>query len=236
MIGTHHDRELLKIPRKSDFRGSESWRILRIMSEFVEGFERLADIGPAITIFGSARLKEDNPYYQAARNTARLLAESGFTVISGGGPGIMQAANRGAKEGKGFSVGLNIQLPFEQGLNPHVDLGLEFNYFFCRKMMFLKYSLGYIIFPGGFGTFDELFESLTMIQTEKIADFPVVLYGSDYWSGLLDWMGKSVLTTGCISKEDLDIIKVVDRPEDALAHITSAIGTPDNLKIVYEEA
>ena len=231
----HHDKELLKVPRRSDFRGSAPWRVLRIMGEFVDGFEHLADVGPAVAIFGSARLPPEHEYCQAARHTARLLAEAGFGVITGGGPGIMQAANHGASEGGGLSVGLNIQLPFEQHLNPHVDLELEFNYFFCRKTMFVRHAMGYVIFPGGFGTMDELFESLTLMQTDKIADFPVALYGSAYWEGLLTWLREGMLGCGCISPGDLELFKVLDEPAEVVEHIVSVIGTPDDLKVVYEE-
>ena len=173
---------------RPDFVDSDPWRALRILSEFVEGFDALASVGPAVTIFGSARVATNSTDYELARTIARRLAERGFAIITGGGPGIMEAANRGCREGGGLSIGCNIELPHEQGLNPYVDLGIEFKYFFARKTMFVKYADAFVILPGGFGTLDELFESLTLIQTGKIRDFPVVLVGTSYWQGMLDWM------------------------------------------------
>lgn len=189
------------------------------MAELVEGFEALNNIGPAVTIFGSARLAPGSPYYNKCLKVAENLAKEGFAVISGGGPGIMEAANKGAQNANGTSVGLNIELPMEQTPNLYQDVKVEFRYFFVRKLMFVKYAVGYVIFPGGFGTIDELFEALTLIQTKKIRGFPVVLVGKDYWSGLIDWMKKSVLAAGSISPEDLDFMHIVDEPEEVCAII-----------------
>src|SRR5437764_3666829 len=185
---------------------SDPWRALRILSEFVEGFEALSQLGPAISIFGSARTPRDDPFYRAAEATAGAIAKRGLAVITGGGPGIMEAANKGAQDAGGMSVGCNIELPAEQGINDYVDLAVEFRYFFARKTMFVKYARGFVIFPGGFGTLDDLFESLTLAQTGKIEHFPVVLYGSGYWSGLLDWLREHALEQGMIAPEDLDLI------------------------------
>jgi uncharacterized protein (TIGR00730 family) len=195
---------------------ADPWRVLRIQAEFVEGFDALAHVGPAVTVFGSARVKPDDPMYGSARQIAAGLARAGFAVITGGGPGIMEAANRGAREGGGLSVGCNIELPFEQDMNAYVDLGIEFRYFFVRKMMFVKYAEAFIIFPGGFGTLDELFESLTLIQTGKIVHFPVVLFGSAYWKGLLDWIRDPVLKEAKISPDDLDLMIVTDDVDEAV--------------------
>ncbi|HET7036386.1 MAG TPA: TIGR00730 family Rossman fold protein [Thermomicrobiaceae bacterium] len=197
------------------FIHSDPWRVLRIVSEFVEGFDELAAIGPAVTIFGSARIHADDPMYEAARQIGRRLVKAGFAVITGGGPGIMEAANQGAAEEGGLSVGCNIELPMEQGINPYVNLPLNFRYFFVRKTMFLKYAEGFIIFPGGFGTLDELFEALTLIQTGKLEAFPVVLFGSAYWQGLLDWMDNFLLKEGKISAQDRGLLRVTDDPEEA---------------------
>jgi len=202
-----------------DFTKSDTWRVFRIMAELVEGFEALNNIGPAVNIFGSARLAPGSPYYNKCLKVAENLARDGFAVISGGGPGIMEAANKGAQNANGTSVGLNIELPMEQTPNLYQDVKVEFRYFFVRKLMFVKYAVGYVIFPGGFGTIDELFEALTLIQTKKIRGFPVVLVGKDYWSGLIDWMKKSVLTAGSISPEDLDFMHIVDEPEEVCAII-----------------
>lgn len=199
--------------------GRESWRVFRIMGEFVEGFEELSRLGPAVTIFGSARTTPENPYYQRCVQTARLLGEAGFTIITGGGPGMMEAANKGAQEAGVCSVGLNIELPFEQDVNRHADLKIHFRYFFVRKTMFVKYAQAFVIFPGGFGTLDELFESLTLIQTGKIRHFPVVLFGSEYWGGLLDWLKNTMAVAGNIAPGDLDLFKVTDSPEEAVAHV-----------------
>ena len=194
---------------------ADPWRVLRILSEFVEGFDALGDVGPAVTVFGSARTLPDDPYYAAGRALGGALARRGFAVITGGGPGMMEAVNRGCKEAGGLSVGCNIELPHEQELNAYVDLGVEFRYFFVRKNMFVKYARGFVIFPGGLGTLDELFESLTLAQTGKIEHFPIVLFGTPYWSGLLDWMREVVLKTGAISPEDFDLVTLTDDPEEA---------------------
>ncbi len=197
-----------------DLAKSDTWRVFRIMGELVDGFESLNGIGPAVTIFGSARLAPDSPYYVKCREVAATLAKKGFAVISGGGPGIMEAANKGAQEAGGISVGLNIALPMEQDPNPYQDIELEFRYFFVRKLMFVKYAVGYIIFPGGFGTMDELFEALTLIQTKKIRNFPVILVGREYWQGLFDWMKTTVLGRAAIDREDLDLFSIVDEPAE----------------------
>src|SRR6202166_3205651 len=194
---------------------ADPWRVLRILSEFVEGFDALNEVGPAVTVFGSARATPDAPYYVAGRVLGAALAKRGFAVITGGGPGIMEAVNRGCHEAGGLSVGCNIELPNEQELNDYVDLGVEFRYFFVRKNMFVKYARGFVIFPGGLGTLDELFESLTLAQTGKIEHFPVVLFGTEYWTGLLDWMRKVVLGRHAISPEDMDLMTLTDDPEEA---------------------
>jgi uncharacterized protein (TIGR00730 family) len=202
--------------RRPAFVDSDPWRALRILSEFVEGFDALAAVGPAVTIFGSARVDETEAIYGLARTIARRLAESGFAIITGGGPGVMEAANRGCREGGGLSVGCNIELPHEQGLNPYVDLGIEFRYFFARKTMFVKYADAFVILPGGFGTLDELFESLTLIQTGKVRDFPVVLVGTSYWKGLLDWMRDVQLPAGAIAEADLHLLKLTDDVDEVV--------------------
>ena len=204
-----------------DLAKSDTWRVFRIMAELVEGFEALSTIGPAVTIFGSARVAPGSPYYNKCLKVAEHLAKDGFAVISGGGPGIMEAANKGAQNAGGTSVGLNIELPLEQSPNTFQDIKVEFRYFFVRKLMFVKYAVGYVIFPGGFGTLDELFEALTLIQTKKIRSFPVVLVGTDYWRGLIDWMRQSVLTTGNIDAADIDLLHIVDEPEEVCAIITN---------------
>ena len=219
------DEKLLQRPAPEQvlFTDTDPWRVLRIQGEFVEGFEALAQLGPAVTLFGSARTAEDDPYYQATVETARLLAEAGLAVITGGGPGIMEAGNKGAKLGGGVSVGLNIELPFEQHLNPYLDVPINFRYFFARKVMFVKYAQAFVIFPGGFGTLDELFESLTLIQTGKVSNFPVILFGSAYWAGLLAWMRETMLAGGKISPADLDLITVTDSPEEVREQVTQAM-------------
>jgi len=210
------DRHLLeRQPPTPDALRTDPWRVLRIQAEFVEGFDALAAVGPAISVFGSARVGPDDPMYAAAREVAQGLARRGFAVITGGGPGIMEAANRGAREGGGLSVGCNIELPYEQALNGYVDLGIEFHYFFVRKTMFVKYAEGFVIFPGGFGTLDELFEALTLIQTGKIVHFPVVLFGSSYWRGLLEWVRGRVLAEGKVASADLDLMVVTDDVDEA---------------------
>lgn len=210
------DEQLLATPPndRSAFTHSDPWRVLRIMGEFVEGFDVLAGLGPAVTIFGSARIKPDDPQYQAAQELARLLGEAGLTVITGGGPGIMEAGNRGAQEAGVPSIGLNIELPFEQGVNQYVDVAINFRYFFVRKTMFLKYAQAFVIFPGGFGTMDELFEALTLIQTGKVQNFPVILFGSAFWAGLLQWLRSTLLVEGKVSQHDLDLLVVSDSPAE----------------------
>src|SRR5271169_2377115 len=202
-----------------DLSKSDTWRVFRIMAELVEGFEALNNIGPAVTIFGSARLQPGSPYYNKCLRVSENLAKDGFAVISGGGPGIMEAANRGAQNADGTSVGLNIELPSEQEPNSYLDVKVEFRYFFVRKLMFVKYAVAYVIFPGGLGTLDELFEALTLIQTKKIRSFPVVLVGKDYWDGLINWLSNTVLQSGAISHEDLDLMHIVDEPEEVCAII-----------------
>ncbi len=216
------DERLFAPRHRPAFVDSDPWRTLRIMSEFVEGFDALAGVGKAVTIFGSARIHEGDPYYAEARELAGLLAGQGFAVITGGGPGIMEAANRGCHEAGGLSIGCNIELPHEQAVNAYVDLAVEFRYFFARKMMFVKYADGFAIFPGGFGTLDELFESLTLIQTDKIRHFPVVLIGREYWAGLLDWLKKEAIGYGNISPEDLELMRCTDDMQEACSWLTAA--------------
>jgi uncharacterized protein (TIGR00730 family) len=218
--GDTEDQKLLRGGPAIRFQDTDTWRTLRIMGEFVEGFDALADIGPAVSIFGSARIGRRNRYYGAARRLAAALAKQGFAIITGGGPGIMEAANRGAQEGGGLSIGCNIELPFEQGLNEYVDLGMEFRYFFVRKVMFVKYASGFVIFPGGFGTLDELFEALTLIQTGKVEHFPVVLYGTDYWQGMMEWIRDKPLFEEKISLEDLDLVTVTSDIDEACEVMT----------------
>ena len=214
------DEALLRRPtRRPDFLDSDPWRSLRILSEFVEGFDALASVGPAVSVFGSARTKSNHRYYRQARQLGRRLAEAGYAVITGGGPGIMEAANRGCQEGGGLSVGCNIELPMEQGLNRYVDLGVEFRYFFARKVMFVKYADAFVIFPGGYGTLDELFEALTLIQTRKVQDFPVILMGTDYWTGMIEWIRGSLLAEAAINPEDVDLLRLTDDPEEAVTII-----------------
>jgi uncharacterized protein (TIGR00730 family) len=207
------DRKLLDRPSRQETLQSDSWRVLRIMSEFVAGFDYLADVYPAVSIFGSARTKLSNKYYDAAVRTAELIGKAGFAIISGGGPGIMEAANRGARKAGALSIGCNIELPFEQAINEFVDRAMTFRYFFVRKMMFVKYSEAFITFPGGFGTLDELMGALTLIQTKKITNFPVILFGTDYWGGLIQWLRDKVLAANNIMQEDIDSIRLVDEPE-----------------------
>lgn len=203
-------------PVSSGFVKEDPWRIFRIMAEFVDSFETMSKVGPAVTIFGSARTKPSDPYYRSAEKIARKLAENGFAVITGGGPGIMEAANKGAAKSKGQSVGLNIELPFEQKSNPYINVPIEFHYFFSRKVCFVKYSMGFIYMPGGFGTCDEFFEVLTLVQTQRIPEFPLVMFGSEYWNGLLTWMKKTMESRKYISPGDLDLVKLVDREEEAV--------------------
>jgi len=220
--GTTQDEQLLESPRADEFTHTDPWRVFRIMGEFVEGFDDMASLNRAISIFGSARSKPDDPDYKAAQETAALLAVEGFAVITGGGPGIMEAANRGAFEAGGISVGCNIELPFEQRPNPYQTKSLTFKYFFVRKMMFVKYSLGFIIFPGGFGTFDELFEALTLIQTRKIRNFPIILFDSKYWTGMLNWLRDVVLAEGKISEIDFQMIHIADSPAEVVQIVTNS--------------
>jgi len=216
--------EDLSLLERAPAAADESWRALRILSEFVDGFDALKSVPPAITVFGSARVTEADPMYAAASAFGAAAARAGFAVITGGGPGIMEAANRGCHDAGGISIGCNIELPYEQKLNPYVDLGIDFRYFFVRKTMFVKYAEGFVVFPGGFGTLDELFESLTLVQTGKVMHFPVVLIGSSYWSGLDDWLHDRVLAEGKVGEEDLAIFRVCDTPEDALAHIAGVLA------------
>lgn len=213
-------RPQARVPSQGEFKQGDPWRVLRIMGEFVHSFDELAEVGAAITIFGSARTPLSDPMYQAARELAFKLSQAGFAIISGGGPGIMQAANQGAYEADGPSIGLNIELPHEQGLNPYVNQAINFRYFFCRKTAFIKYSEGFVLFPGGFGTLDEMFEALTLIQTAKIKRFPVVLFGSAYWQGLIDWLRQSVYAEGKIDEADLKLFKVTDSTQEACDYLT----------------
>jgi uncharacterized protein (TIGR00730 family) len=204
------------------FQKSDSWRVLRIMGEFVWGFDNLADVSDGVSIFGSARTPRDDPMYDMAVETARLLARAGIPVITGGGPGIMEAANRGAMEGGGLSIGCNIELPFEQGANPYLGRSLNFKFFFVRKTMFVKYATAFIVFPGGYGTLDELFEALTLIQTGKVKHFPVILFGSDYWGGLVDWLTRTVAAERKINPGDLRLFRVTDDPSEAARLVIEA--------------
>jgi uncharacterized protein (TIGR00730 family) len=213
------DEELLQsappsVQAVADFTRTDPWRVMRIMGEFVSGFDALAHLGPAVAIFGSARTPADHPLYEAARDTARLLAGQNFAIITGGGPGIMEAANRGANEAGKPSVGCTIELPFEQGTNGYADIVVNFRYFFARKTMFVKYAAGFVIFPGGYGTIDELFDALTLIQTGKLRNFPIVLFGRDYWQGLVDWLERSVLDAGNIARADVGLLAVTDSPQE----------------------
>src|SRR5687768_18042780 len=204
------------------FQKSDSWRVLRIMGEFVWGFDHLADVSEGVTVFGSARTRSDDPQYAKAVETTRLLAEAGIPVITGGGPGIMEAANRGAKEGGGLSIGCNIELPFEQGSNPYLTRSLNFKFFFVRKTMFVKYATAFIVFPGGFGTLDELFEALTLIQTGRVKDFPVILFGKSYWEGMVEWLARTVAGEGKIDERDLLLFQVTDDPAEATRIVIEA--------------
>ncbi|GAA4926763.1 TIGR00730 family Rossman fold protein [Nonomuraea thailandensis] len=218
-----HDQRLLARQGPSDWVHMDPWRVLRIQAEFVEGFGQLAELPQAVTVFGSARTTPDSPDYELGRALGRSLADAGYAVITGGGPGVMEAANRGARDVDGaVSVGLGIELPFEQRMNDYVDLGIEFRYFFVRKTMFVKYSCGFIALPGGFGTLDELFEALTLVQTHKVTSFPVVLMGSEFWGGLLDWIKGSLLSTAKIKPQDLDLISVTDDVDEAVRIIVDA--------------
>ncbi|RBQ18513.1 TIGR00730 family Rossman fold protein [Spongiactinospora rosea] len=217
-----HDQRLLDRRGPAEWLHMDPWRVMRIQAEFVEGFGQLAELPPAVTVFGSARTPEDSPEYQMSVQLGRALAEAGYAVITGGGPGCMEGANRGAREAGGISVGLGIELPFEQRMNDYVDLGIEFRYFFVRKTMFVKYANGFITLPGGFGTLDELFEALTLVQTGKVTSFPVILLGSRYWGGLIDWIRGTLESTGKISPKDLDLVQVTDDVDEAVAAIAES--------------
>ena len=233
-IRANEDKALLQSPppkeelRPAAFTTQDPWRILRILGELVEGFDALSSLPKAIAIFGSARLGPENPYYKACRETARLLAEAGYAIITGGGPGLMAAGNQGAFEVGGTSVGCSIELPEEPVANEYQTIALRFRYFFVRKLMFVKYALGFLIFPGGYGTLDELFEALTLIQTDKIDHFPVILFGTDYWRPLLDWLKGPVLQTGCISRGDLDLFSMTDDPHEAVTLINQVVANAAN--------
>ncbi|WP_113704442.1 TIGR00730 family Rossman fold protein [Nonomuraea lactucae] len=218
-----HDQRLLDRQGPTDWVHMDPWRVLRIQAEFVEGFGQLAELPRAVTVFGSARTPHDSPDYEMGRALGQAIARAGYAVITGGGPGVMEAANRGASEVDGaVSVGLGIELPFEQRMNDYVELGIEFRYFFVRKTMFVKYSCGFIALPGGFGTLDELFEALTLVQTHKVTSFPVVLMGSEFWGGLIDWIKSTLLGTGKIAERDLDLITVTDNVDEAVRIIVDS--------------
>ena len=205
-----------------DFTLTDPWRVFRIMSEFVNGFDALSHIPPSVAIFGSARIQPSHPSYLAAEETARMLARSGFGIITGGGPGIMEAANKGAQDGGSISIGCNIELPFEQHLNPYIDIALDFNYFFVRKTMFIKYAEGFVIFPGGFGTMDELFEALTLIQTKKVSHFPVILYDSKFWGGMVNWINDAMIEMGTVNAEDAALLYMSDDPLEICKIVTES--------------
>jgi uncharacterized protein (TIGR00730 family) len=212
-------RPVPRVPEQADFTRGDPWRVLRIQGEFVHAFDALAEVGAAITIFGSARTPPSDPMYRSARQLAFQLAKSGFAVITGGGPGIMEAANRGAHEAGGLSIGCNIELPHEQATNPYVGVSVNFRYFFCRKTVFVKYAEGFVLFPGGFGTLDELFEALTLVQTRKIQRFPIVMIGTSYWQGLFDWLRQRVLADGKIDAQDLELVRLTDSTDEACAYL-----------------
>ncbi|GLF94476.1 LOG family protein [Streptomyces yaizuensis] len=218
------DQRLLDTDQDSQWVHTDPWRVMRIQSEFVEGFGALAELPKAISVFGSARTKPGTPEYEAGIRIGGALVDAGFAVITGGGPGAMEAANRGAREARGVSVGLGIELPFEQGLNPHVDIGVNFRYFFVRKTMFVKYASGFVVLPGGLGTLDELFEALTLVQTGKVTRFPIVLFGSAYWSGLVDWLRDTVVGQGKASEGDLLLFHVTDDVDEAVSLVTKETG------------
>jgi uncharacterized protein (TIGR00730 family) len=226
---TTTDQRLLDARGPSDWVHTDPWRVLRIQAEFVEGFGLLADLPHAVSVFGSARTKPDSEEYVLAERIGSALAEAGYAVITGGGPGIMEAANGGAGAVGGISVGLGIELPFEQSLNDHVDIGIEFRYFFVRKTMFVKYSQAFIVLPGGFGTLDELFEAVTLVQTKKITRFPIVLVGTEFWGGLLDWVKNQMLPAGKIAHEDLDLIHLTDDPDEVVRIVRRAHETHERL-------
>jgi uncharacterized protein (TIGR00730 family) len=214
------DQRLLDTEGDSEWVHTDPWRVMRIQSEFVEGFGALAELPSAISVFGSSRTPQGTPEYDAGIRIGKALVDAGFAVITGGGPGAMEAANRGAREAKGISVGLGIELPYEQGLNPHVDIGVNFRYFFVRKTMFVKYAQGFVVLPGGLGTLDELFEALTLVQTRKVTRFPIVLFGKEYWSGLVDWLRNTVVAQGKASESDLLLFHVTDEVEEAVELVT----------------
>ncbi|WP_306204197.1 LOG family protein [Actinoplanes sp. RD1] len=216
------DEKLLDSEHRGEWKTKDAWRALRILSEFVEGFDTLADLPPAVSVFGSARSRPDSPECELAADLGAALAEAGYAVITGGGPGVMEAANRGATEAGGMSVGLGIELPFEQGLNDWVDIGIDFRYFFVRKTMFVKYAQAFVVLPGGFGTLDELFEAITLVQTRKVTRFPVVLMGTEYWGGLLDWIKQRLLAEGKVSPDDMELIMLTDDVEEAVQYIVEA--------------
>jgi len=220
--GETTDQRLLDSRGPADWVHTDPWRVLRIQSEFVEGFGALAELGPAVSVFGSARTAPTDPTYALGERVGAALVDAGYAVITGGGPGAMEAANKGALEAGGTSVGLGIELPFEAGLNPYVDLGVNFRYFFARKTMFVKYAQGFIVLPGGFGTLDELFEAITLVQTQKVTSFPIVLMGSAYWQGLLDWLGGPVLEAGTISAKDLALVSVTDDVDEAVSLVVES--------------
>jgi uncharacterized protein (TIGR00730 family) len=226
---TTTDQRLLDARGPSDWVHTDPWRVLRIQAEFVEGFGLMADLPHAVSIFGSARTKPDSEEYSLAERIGAALAEAGYAVITGGGPGIMEGANRGAVKGGGISVGLGIELPFEQSLNDYVDVGVEFRYFFVRKTMFVKYSQAFVVLPGGFGTLDELFEAITLVQTKKITRFPIVLVGSAFWGGLLDWVKNQMLPAGKIAQEDLDLVHLTDDPDEVVEIVKRAHETQERL-------
>jgi uncharacterized protein (TIGR00730 family) len=226
---TTTDQRLLDSRGPSDWVHTDPWRVLRIQAEFVEGFGLLADLPHAVSIFGSARTKPDSEEYGLAERIGSALAEAGYAVITGGGPGIMEAANRGAVKAGGISVGLGIELPFEQSLNDYVDIGIEFRYFFVRKTMFVKYSQAFVVLPGGFGTLDELFEAITLVQTKKITRFPIVLVGTAFWGGLFDWVKNQMLPAGKISQEDLDLVHLTDDPNEVVEIVKRAHETQERI-------
>ena len=227
---TTTDQRLLESRGASDWVHTDPWRVLRIQSEFVDGFGTLAELGPAVSIFGSARVSRGDPVYAMTEELAAKLVGAGLSVITGGGPGVMEAANKGAAAAGGVSVGLGIELPFEAGLNPYVNLGINFRYFFVRKTMFVKYAQGFVVMPGGFGTFDELFEALTLVQTRKVTSFPVVLVGAAYWQGLLDWLGSQPVGYGCISDADLDLLQVTDDLDEVVERMRSHHASTDGAR------
>src|SRR5688572_21887959 len=219
---TTADEHLLDSRAREDWKQKDAWRSLRILSEFVEGFDTLSDLPPAVSVFGSARVKAESYEWELAERLGGALARAGFAVITGGGPGVMEAANKGASEAGGLSVGLGIELPFEQGMNEWVDIGIDFRYFFARKTMFVKYAQAFCVLPGGFGTLDELFEALTLVQTGKVTRFPVVLLGRAYWRGLIDWMQDTMRSEGKIGPQDLDLLCLTDDVDEAVRHIVDA--------------